>query len=177
MQRYVSTLKTQLNIPLGFHGRNNLAQAVPNTLAAREAGAEYFTAALGGLGTGAGITPLEVLVAVLQSKGVANEISLSRLNQTTKSQAAKIFRSFPYPGYIDLVLAKHRLYFYPQELLEVLADILEMSLDELVQGLQKNLSHPERIRSGDLREYLKQHRLDLDVVLDYLKTVSIETPP
>ncbi len=176
IRSYFTPLREELRIPLGFHGRNNLAQAIPNCLAAHESGVEYFAAALGGMGAGAGITPLETLTALFQTRGMAENLSLTRLSQHALTGALKIFQSLPHPELSDLMLAKHKLYFYPQELLEFLADLLEISLDDLLESIKLHLQHPERIRSGDLRNYLKQHRLDLDVVLDYLKTGAIPIP-
>jgi len=55
---------TVLNIPIGFHGHNNMHLAVANSLAAIHTGASIIDVTVKGFGAGAGNTPLEIMEAV-----------------------------------------------------------------------------------------------------------------
>lgn len=57
------------NIPLGFHGHNNLELALINTLTAIEEGCEIVDATITGMGRGAGNVKTELLLTTLNAKG------------------------------------------------------------------------------------------------------------
>jgi 4-hydroxy 2-oxovalerate aldolase len=76
VHRRISTLVEGLNIPVGFHGHNNLGMAVANSVEAIRSGAALVDGCARGFGAGAGNTQLEVLVAVLQKLGYDTGIDL-----------------------------------------------------------------------------------------------------
>ena len=61
---------------IGFHGHHNLGMGIANSLAAIDAGANRIDGSVAGLGAGAGNTPLEVFVAVLERMGADHGIDL-----------------------------------------------------------------------------------------------------
>ncbi|MCC7411546.1 MAG: 4-hydroxy-2-oxovalerate aldolase [Gammaproteobacteria bacterium] len=64
---------------IGFHGHHNMAMGIANSLAAIEAGAARVDGSVAGLGAGAGNTPLEVFVAVLDRMGVQTGVDTFRI--------------------------------------------------------------------------------------------------
>lgn len=69
---------------LGFHGHHNLAMGVANSIAAIECGANRIDAACAGLGAGAGNTPMEVLVAVLDRMGAHTGVDLWKIQDVAE---------------------------------------------------------------------------------------------
>ena len=66
VEERISTLVDQLSIKIGFHAHNNLGMSVYNSIVAIQNGATYIDACIRGFGAGAGNTPLEVLLPVME---------------------------------------------------------------------------------------------------------------
>ncbi|MEU2021811.1 4-hydroxy-2-oxovalerate aldolase [Streptomyces sp. NPDC016469] len=75
----IGSIASAVEVPVIFHGHNNLGMAVANSVAAAEAGARVIDACARGFGAGAGNTQLEVLVPVLERCGHATGIDVRRL--------------------------------------------------------------------------------------------------
>lgn len=75
----IQAIRAAVDVPVMFHGHNNLSMAVANSIAAAEAGADILDACARGFGAGAGNTQLEVLVPVLERLGYRTGIDLYRL--------------------------------------------------------------------------------------------------
>ncbi|MEU5248605.1 4-hydroxy-2-oxovalerate aldolase [Streptomyces asoensis] len=75
----ISAIAAAVDVPVIFHGHNNLGMAVANSVAAVTAGATVIDGCARGFGAGAGNTQLEVVVAVLERLGHATGIDLKAL--------------------------------------------------------------------------------------------------
>ncbi|MEH6577176.1 MAG: 4-hydroxy-2-oxovalerate aldolase [Amphritea sp.] len=77
----IGLLRSELNsqTEVGFHGHHNMGMAIANSLAAIDAGAIRIDGSVAGLGAGAGNTPLEVLVAVLDRMGADHGMDLYKI--------------------------------------------------------------------------------------------------
>ncbi|GAB4400495.1 MAG: 4-hydroxy-2-oxovalerate aldolase [Rhodoferax sp.] len=83
---------------LGFHGHHNLAMGVANSITAIECGATRVDAAAAGLGAGAGNTPMEVLVAVLDRMGVETGVDVWKIQDVAEDL---VFPIMDFPIRID----------------------------------------------------------------------------
>lgn len=76
---YVKALVAAVDIPVAFHGHNNLGLSVANAIAAAEAGATVFDCGLLGMARSAGNCATELLVATFQRLGWMQDIDLYKL--------------------------------------------------------------------------------------------------
>jgi len=67
------------DIEVGFHGHHNMGMAIANSLEAIDAGANRIDGSVAGLGAGAGNTPLEIFVAVLDRMQANHGIDLYKI--------------------------------------------------------------------------------------------------
>lgn len=77
VSRFVDELSPETEI--GFHGHHNMHMGIANSLAAIDAGAHRVDGSVAGMGAGAGNTPLEVFVAVLERMGVESGVDMWKL--------------------------------------------------------------------------------------------------
>jgi isopropylmalate/homocitrate/citramalate synthase len=87
---YVRAIRDVTDIPLGFHGHNNLGLAVANSLRMVDEGVLFVDGSLQGLGRGAGNAVTEMLLAALHKRGQALHIDLL----TTLALGAEYMRPF-----------------------------------------------------------------------------------
>ena len=71
---YIKAVKAWVSIPIGFHGHNNLGLAAANALAAMDAGADSLDCGLMGMARSAGNCSTELLIALLQRKGLCKNL-------------------------------------------------------------------------------------------------------
>jgi 4-hydroxy 2-oxovalerate aldolase/long-chain acyl-CoA synthetase len=76
---YIQAMRGATDVPVGFHGHDNLSLSIANVLAAIDAGATYVDSTLRGMGRGGGNAPTEVLVPVLKKRGIDLGVDLNRL--------------------------------------------------------------------------------------------------
>jgi len=68
--RTIELVRSHTDVPLGFHGHNNLELGLINTLTALDHGVEMLDATITGMGRGAGNLKTELLLTVLNARGL-----------------------------------------------------------------------------------------------------------
>ncbi|MFE4870479.1 4-hydroxy-2-oxovalerate aldolase [Streptomyces sp. NPDC056682] len=91
----VHAIAAAVDVPVIFHGHNNLGLAVANSLAAADAGASVIDATACGFGAGAGNTQLEALVAVLERRGFDTGIALRQVLAAADVAADRLMKAPP----------------------------------------------------------------------------------
>ncbi|MCP3817506.1 4-hydroxy-2-oxovalerate aldolase [Streptomyces sp. A3M-1-3] len=99
----IAAIRSAVDIPVIFHGHNNLGLAVANSVAAIEAGASIIDATARGFGAGAGNTQLEVLVAVLKRLGYSTGIDLRKLLHAADTAQDRLMDTPPTIDSVSLV--------------------------------------------------------------------------
>jgi 4-hydroxy-2-oxovalerate/4-hydroxy-2-oxohexanoate aldolase len=79
---------------IGFHGHHNLAMGVANSVAAVAAGARRIDCACGGMGAGAGNTPMEVFIAVANRMGIETGVDVFKISDVAEDLVTPIM-DFP----------------------------------------------------------------------------------
>ena len=94
----VQALRAALKIEVGVHCHMNLSLGVANTLEAIEQGAAQVDGTLCGLGAGAGNTPTEILVAVLDKLGFDTGVDVEKTMDVAEDVVRPIM---PRPQVVD----------------------------------------------------------------------------
>lgn len=99
----IGAIVRTVDVPVIFHGHNNLGMAVANSVAAAEAGAGIIDGCARGFGAGAGNTQLEVLVPVLERTGFETGIDLYALLDAAEFAERELMPAPPFTGSLSIV--------------------------------------------------------------------------
>ena len=97
----IGRLVKETDLPIGFHGHNNLHMAVANSLVAIESGASIIDVTMRGFGAGAGNTSLEIMATLYPETG------LDTMKILKKCETFKYF--YPTCKSVNILTAKHKL--------------------------------------------------------------------
>ena len=86
----ILALKENLNIQIGFHAHNNLGLAVANSIIAIQNGSDIIDVCIRVFGAGAGNTPLEIMIPILDKYNYTSNINF----QHVISEADNVMRYF-----------------------------------------------------------------------------------
>lgn len=99
----IAAIAAAVDVPVIFHGHNNLGMAVANSVAAAQAGAGIIDGCARGFGAGAGNTQLEVLVPVLERYGFGTGIDLYGLLDAADLAERELMPAPPVVGSLSIV--------------------------------------------------------------------------
>lgn len=79
IDKYITAIRNESNVHIGFHGHNNLGLAVDNTLYCIEKGVDFVDCTFQGLGRSLGNAPLEQVVMVMERRGYKTGFDIPRV--------------------------------------------------------------------------------------------------
>ncbi|HEX5146430.1 MAG TPA: 4-hydroxy-2-oxovalerate aldolase [Conexibacter sp.] len=103
VRRRVAALVEGTGMAIGYHGHDNVALGVANSIAAVEEGATILDGTARGFGAGAGNTQVEVLVAVLQRLGHETGIDLYKLLEAADLAERELVQTIPTTDSVTIV--------------------------------------------------------------------------
>jgi len=157
---YVSILKNNTKLPIGYHGHNNLGLAISNTLEAIKAGATVIDTSLRGMGRSAGNAQTEILVLLLGKLGYPNSIDVYKVMDVAERLLKPLMRGEQgidsigaTSGYAQFhssflttiyqVAQRHQI--DPRELIVRVSEIDRIDVsEELAEGIARELGREKR---------------------------------
>lgn len=96
VHEYVTEMVRAVDVPVGFHGHNNLSLSMANAMAAEAAGAEVLDCGLMGMARSAGNLATEIVVAAFQRMGKMTDIDLYFLLHFIDEQLLPAMKPYGY---------------------------------------------------------------------------------
>jgi len=106
----IGALCQELEVPIGFHGHNNLGLSVANSLLAAEYGATYIDACICGFGAGAGNTPLELIIPVLEKNNFNTSIDYNKVIKEAENVLSYLVPSIPVSTPVNILTGLNKLF-------------------------------------------------------------------
>jgi 4-hydroxy-2-oxovalerate aldolase len=140
VEEYVKTLVAAVDIPVGFHGHNNLGLSVANALAAQKAGATVFDTGLLGMARSAGNCATELLVSAFQRNGWMQEIDLYELLNLLDEELIPAMKEYDYKPAVcplDLILGYSGCHSGYTKMFMDIASQMNVSLYKIITEVSK----------------------------------------
>ena len=106
----ISLLVENLCVPVGFHGHNNLGLSVANSLLAAQCGAKIIDACICGFGAGAGNTPLELIIPVLEKNNFSTNIDFNKVIKQAENALEYLVPAIPVSTPVNILTGLNKLF-------------------------------------------------------------------
>lgn len=110
VEERIRALRNVISIKIGFHAHNNLGLSVYNSIVAVQNGATYIDGCIRGFGAGAGNTPLEVLIPVLEKYNYHLSIDFNRLIKEADNVMNYLIPTTPHISPVNILTGLNRLF-------------------------------------------------------------------
>ena len=110
VDNYVTAIKENSDLKIGFHGHNNMGLANANSIAAINSGASYIDSSVKGLGRSAGNAQTEILCYLLKKNGIECNINFFELMDLGEKYLKNIVPNFNSLSSIDIMLGISKIH-------------------------------------------------------------------
>ncbi len=157
---YVKALKSRVNIPVAFHGHNNLGLSVANALSAYEADADVFDCGLLGMARSAGNCATELAAAAFQRKGLLNDVDLMAMLEFEDNELIPAMEKYNYHVAVkpfDLILGLAGAHSSFTKMFREVSEAKGVSLYRLILEVSKrDRKNPSRELTEEVADSLKK---------------------
>lgn len=140
VSRYTETLAKAVDIPIAFHGHNNLALSAANALAACQSGASILDCGLMGMARSAGNMPTEACVSIMQRKGELLDVDLYAMLDCVDRLSAAMRERYDYHNPIpplDLILGVSGIHSSLTKIFKAVSAELNVPVRKLIVEVSK----------------------------------------
>lgn len=155
LRSYLEAVQERTDIPVGFHGHDNLGLAVANSLTMVNAGVSVIDTSLQGLGRSAGNAPTEKTVAALEKSGYDTGTDFPKLLRTGEKFVSPI-RSSPTQKPLDVVAGREE--FHSSHMMKILDVAYKYGVDPT--RLIREVCHEDKIHAP--KDLVEELALDID---------------
>ena len=110
VEERIQALRNVISIKIGFHAHNNLGLSVYNSIVAVQNGATYIDGCIRGFGAGAGNTPLEVLIPVLEKYNYHLSIDFNQIIKEADNVMNYLIPTTPHISPVNILTGLNRLF-------------------------------------------------------------------
>jgi 4-hydroxy 2-oxovalerate aldolase len=177
VKQIIHLVKSKTNVPLGFHGHDNLHMGLINTITAIEEGCEVVDATITGMGRGAGNLKTELLLTYLESQGKI-ELNFNKLGGVVSS-FEELKKNYDWGSSLPYMFSgAHSL---PQKEVMDWVSKRAYSLNSIIQALNNrkekvsdNIKMPEFSEEQPIRKAIiigggDSAKIHAEAILEYIK--------
>jgi 4-hydroxy 2-oxovalerate aldolase len=131
----IELLAENLDVEIGFHAHNNLSMSIANSLEAVNSGATILDACILGFGAGAGNTPLEILIPVLEKNNYYTNVDFNSVIKEAKNSLDYLVPKIPTPNSINILTGLNKIVGAFEKPIEAASIKFNVDYIELIQEI------------------------------------------
>jgi len=103
VETYFNAIRKETDIPIGFHGHNNLGMAMANTLKAVELGCEIVDTSVRGMGRSSGNTVTEIFLLLMRKQGQDLGVDTTQILNLAETMIDPLLKNYQQVNSIGII--------------------------------------------------------------------------